>query len=218
MEHSEINTKKKDILSNPCRGNVESLLQALRASSPGFSDKNIEFLKSLFSLSNEPQDNTQLLSFVNGKSSDGTKTGNAEPHRVPDPNLKLLYLKILATDQLSIINGLGDIEWIQDYFVRQCLNDKLVHIQALPSLRKFGISITGKFTHTPNAYISQPFHPNNYIVTAAGRSEKNEWTTHYYECELLHNERLDNVKENILYELVIDTTAGDYMLDISYFF
>ena len=217
MGHSELNAKKKDILLNPCRDNIESLLQALRASSPSFSDKNIEFLKSLFLLNNESQHNTQPLSFANGKASDGSKTVNAELHRAHVPNQKFFYLKIFATDQLSIINGLGDIEWIQDYFVRQCLNDKLVFLQALPALRKFGISITGKFAHIPNAYISPPFHPKNYIVTAAGRSEKNEWTTHYYECELHHNERLDNMKENILYELVIDTTVGDYMLDLSYF-
>jgi hypothetical protein len=218
MDQRLINEKRKQVLLSPSRKNVESLLEALKGSTSGLWDKDVAFLESLFPQERVTQGKDASVMLISTKASDKPKAEGTEPRSQPSPGPARVCLTVPATAQWSFINGLGDMEWIQGECVRQCLEDKLVHAQALPSPSSFGVSITGRFKTDPYAEVSTPFHSMNYRVSPAGSAEKNNWTTYRYECELIHDERHDGTQRDILYELAFSTTSGDYMLDISYFF
>lgn len=215
MDYNFINKMKKNVLLRPVRENVESLLQASSNLDQKYPYNDIDFLVSLL-MGNETKCNDQPITYVNGNTNNGTPEGTEIISTcVPDP--MPFFLKIPANAQWSFINGLGDMEWIKNYCVRQCLEGKIIHSQVLPCSRKFTVTITGQFQRPPNPFVNVPFHSLKYKAHLESKSNNNEWTSHQYECVLHHNERLENANEEILYELEFDASAGDYVLEIGYF-
>ncbi len=217
MNQRLINEKRKQVLLDPSRESIDSLILVLKDSKPGAHDRDIAFFNSLQPQTGAIESGYTSIGVISQKTINKPKLAKRQVSSDASPRPALATLKAPASAQWSFVNGLGDMEWIHGQCVRRCLEDRVVHAQALPRPKTFEVSITGRFNQAPSAEVSTPFHRINYTVEAVGSIEKEEWTCHRYQCQLVSADD-EYEQKDMLFESLFSVSSGDYILELVYSF
>lgn len=212
-----INEKRKQIFLDPTRENIDNLIMAFKDLNPVVFNSDIAFLDALQPLGRTVRPNHAPIKAIAPKANNKNKKAKPKESNAASPMQALVSVKVPASAQWSFVNGLGDMEWIQGRCVRRCMEEMVVHAQALPIPKVFEISITGRFEKIPNAQVRTPFHSMIYRVETADSTEKSEWTCHTYQCQL-ESEHDEYGHKEILFEFLFSVSDGDYILDLVYSF
>lgn len=199
--------------------NIEQLINEFEKSGSDALKRDITFLRALVlpGQQGRPESRPAPIQAPIKPPLPLSKTASTEARGRKNASKPKATLRVPASAQWCFINGLGDMEWIEGSCVRQCLEDRLLHAQALPSPEKFEVSITGKLQLEPVLMICTPFHSISYIAELHEATETEEWKTYRYLCSADHIEEGCELKD-ILYELAFSVTPGDYFRELSYTF
>jgi len=219
MNHAAINERRKQVLLNPTGTNIEQLINEIEKSGSDALKRDITILRVLVLTGQQgrPESKPAPVPVPIKTPPPLNKTASTEARSRRNASKPKATLKVPASAQWCFINGLGDMDWIEGSCVRQCLEDRLLHAQALPSPEKFEVSITGKLQLEPVLQICTPFHSISFIAELNETTETEEWKTCRYLCSTDQNEEGCELKD-ILYELAFSVTAGDYFRELSYTF
>jgi hypothetical protein len=217
MNRKAIIQMKKQILLNPTGENIAKLVNELKRTGSEPFSRDLTLISSLAKQTNQSSEDYRRMQAIAPEDTDTAKPKGVEAESRRGIRKAQAKINVPASAQLCFINGLGDMEWIQQECVRQCLEDMLLHAQALPRPEAFEVSLTGKFQSQPALTICTPFHSIDYNVETKEPKKTEEWTTYQYQCSVEHQANQDG-KTNILYELAFKVSAGDYFQKLSYSF
>jgi hypothetical protein len=213
MNIQSIGQKKYNFLCAPTRKTLKLLIAHLKASHHEENHAEIALLENLL-----PLLEWELASKDVVNAETNTKEQHETEHRFHDISFYVDYEQpafsprhfheISATAQLSFINGLHDIEWLEGVPVRTCIDQRILFVQALPSQRSLNVMLTGKFSTAPQMFISFPFALVKYDTCSSNIDPCGQFDQYAYICYPAGSEE-KILSRLVFYELSFAVTPND---------